>query len=159
MCPSAARWTGAGAHCGPCAASCPLREDKERKPSCTFGFLPTPWPSQPLWFGQSRLWCWLLVLGMSELGAPEASLSFHKGDMGLEEKGTSPESNSQPRGPVIVGPLVTVTSAHLWGISGVCFCLLFFWLTHSWHLGCRTSKRRFIVRFTYACLWLYCWES
>ena len=96
------------------------------KPSCAFGFLPTPWPSQPLWFGQSWLWCWLSVLGMSELGAPEASLSFHKGDTGLEEKGTSPESHSQPRGPVSAGPLVSVTSAHLWGISGMCFCLFIF---------------------------------
>lgn len=96
---------------------CPLREDKERKPSCTFGFLPTPGPSQPLWFGQSRLWCWLLVLECRSWGLLEASLSFHKGDKGLEEKGTSLQSQTgQPRGPVIVGPLVTVTSAHLWGI-------------------------------------------
>ena len=158
MCSSAARWAGAGAHRGPCFTSCPLRGDKERKPAALLASCPPLGP--PSLSGSGRAGCgWLLVLGMSELGAPEASLSLHKGDTGLEEKGTSPESHSQPGGPVGAGRLVSVASAHLWGISGTCFCLLFFRLTHSWHLGCRTSNRRFIVRFMCACLWLYCWES
>lgn len=143
---------------GPASPPVPAEKTRRGSPAALLAFCPPLGP--PSLSGSGRAGCgWLLVLGMSELGAPEASLSLHKGDMGLEEKGTSPESHSQPGGPVGAGPLVSVASAHLWGISGTCFCLLFFRLTHSWHLGCRTSNRRFIAHFTCACLWLYCWES
>lgn len=140
---------------GPAPPPVPSEKTRRGSPAALW-LLPTLGPPS-LWFGREAERCWLLVLGMSELGAPEASLSFHKGDMGLEEKG--PARVKQPaEGPVIVGPLVTVLSSPLGHFRRVLLSFIF-WLTHSWHEPLGLQRGDLLIRFTYACLWLYCWES
>lgn len=94
---------GTGTHLGLCFTPLPLRENEKRKSRCALGFVPIPRPRPLPLSGSGRAGCGAgcYLMGCQSWGASEASLSFHKGDTGLEEKVTSPESRSKPRGPVL----------------------------------------------------------
>ena len=72
-------------------------------PDAHLAFCPCPGPALSLSLVRAELAAVLDVISWNVRAgeASEASLSFHKGDTGLEEKVTSPESRSKPRGTVV----------------------------------------------------------
>lgn len=79
---------------GPASPPVPAEKTRRGSPAALLAFCPPLGP--PSLSGSGKAGCgWLLVLGMSELGAPEASLSLHKGDMGLEKGPAQSHTASQ----------------------------------------------------------------